>query len=56
MNSHAVAGVCRQWRELLLATPHMRSIIDLNARERVLELLKLSKSAPLQICFRGVRL
>ncbi|KAJ8690956.1 hypothetical protein PTI98_010573 [Pleurotus ostreatus] len=50
---YAVAGVCRQWRELLLATPDMWNIIDLNAHDRALELLKRSKSAPLQIRFRG---
>lgn len=50
---YAVTGVCRQWRELLLATPDMWNIIDLNAHDRALELLKRSKSAPLQIRFRG---
>ncbi len=49
---YAVAGVCRQWRQLLLATPDMWNIIDLNAHDRAFELLKLSKSAPLHIRFR----
>lgn len=44
-----VAGVCRDWRNIALASPQMWSFINLSRPDCALELLKRSKSAPLQI-------
>ncbi|KAF9500635.1 hypothetical protein BDN71DRAFT_1032273 [Pleurotus eryngii] len=44
-----ISGVCRQWREILLASPRIWSSINVSRVESVLELLKRSKSVPLKI-------
>lgn len=47
-----VAGVCQEWRNITLASPQMWSSIDLSRPDRALEMLKRSKSVPLQIFCR----
>lgn len=47
-----VLGVCRQWRDILLATPGVWCSIDLSSTELTLELLKRSRLAPLQVSIR----
>ncbi|KAF4607496.1 hypothetical protein EYR38_001568 [Pleurotus pulmonarius] len=44
-----VAGVCRDWRNIALASPQLWSSINLSRSDCALELLKRSKSAPLRI-------
>lgn len=44
-----VTSVCRQWRAIALASPQMWTTIDISHPGSALELLKRSKSAPLQI-------
>ncbi|KDQ30277.1 hypothetical protein PLEOSDRAFT_1101277 [Pleurotus ostreatus PC15] len=56
MESHLTVGfvaeVCRQWREIVLASPRMWSSISyLSQADRALEWLKRSKAVPLQIFF-----
>ncbi|KAF4572449.1 hypothetical protein AB1N83_012937 [Pleurotus pulmonarius] len=44
-----VAWVCRQWRDVALASPRLWSFIDTARGEYALELLARSKSAPLRV-------
>ncbi|KAF4566182.1 hypothetical protein EYR36_011597 [Pleurotus pulmonarius] len=44
-----VAGVCREWRKIALASPRLWSTIDLSKPECALEFFKRSKAAPLWI-------
>ncbi|KAF4562521.1 hypothetical protein EYR36_003915 [Pleurotus pulmonarius] len=45
----AIGGVCRQWREILLASPRIWSSIEVSRLDYALELLQRANSVPLEI-------